>query len=128
MVTDTLCIGTRDYWPHTDTGGDPMDALSERYLEKLNCPRTYREKTGNTYEEELEARFGDGGALIKEFKVDGVILYIYKYCDPFGFEVPARKAYLDSLNIPVLYLEDEYSAGTIGRLRTRVQAFLEMIG
>jgi len=42
--------------------------------------------------------------------------------------VPARKAYLDSINKPVLYLEDEYSAGTIGRLRTRIQAFLEIIG
>ena len=56
-----------------------------------------------------------------------MILYVYKYCDPFGFEVPARKSYYGSLNLPVLYLEDEYSAGTIGRLRTRIQAFLEMM-
>ena len=128
VVADNLCIGTRDYWPHANTEGDPMDALSRRYLDKLNCPRTYRDKVGETHAEDLESRFGDMGALSREFKVDGVILYIYKYCDPFGFEVPARKAYLDSLNIPVLYLEDEYSAGTIGRLRTRIQAFLEMIG
>ena len=33
-----------------------------------------------------------------------------------------------TLNGEVLYLEDEYSIGTIGRLRTRIQAFLEMIG
>jgi len=128
VVVDSLCIGTRDYWPHGDTAGDPLDAIAQRYLDKINCPRTYREKVGETYEEDLEARFGDIGCLSKEFDVDGVILYIYKYCDPFGFEVCARKAYLDSLKIPVLYLEDEYSAGTIGRLRTRIQAFLEMIG
>ena len=128
VVADSLCIGTRDYWPHTEVGGDPMKALAHRYLDKINCPRTYREKVGETYQEDLVSRFGDIGSLSKEFTVDGVILYIYKYCDPFGFEVPARKAYLDSLKIPVLYLEDEYSAGTIGRLRTRIQAFLEMIG
>lgn len=127
VVVDSLCTGTRDCWPHTEVGSDPMDALSERYLDKLNCPRTYREKEGETYAEDLQLRFGNMGALSKEFKVDGVILYIYKYCDPFGFEVPARKAYLDFLKIPVLHLEDEYSAGTIGRLRTRIQAFLEMI-
>jgi benzoyl-CoA reductase/2-hydroxyglutaryl-CoA dehydratase subunit BcrC/BadD/HgdB len=127
VVVDSLCIGTRDYLPHTDVGGDPLDALARRYLDKINCPRTYREKAEGTYEKDLAARFGDIGSLGKEFKVDGVILYVYKYCDPFGFEVPARKAYLDSLNIPVLYLEDEYSAGTIGRLRTRIQAFLEVI-
>jgi benzoyl-CoA reductase subunit C len=127
VVADSLCIGTRDYWPHTEVKDDPMKAIAHRYLDKINCPRTYREKTGETYQEDLESRFGDIGFLSKEFNVDGVILYIYKYCDPFGFEVPARKAYLDSINIPVLYLEDEYSAGTIGRLRTRIQAFLEMI-
>jgi len=127
VVVDSLCIGTRDYWPITETGIDPMDALARRYLDKINCPRTYREKVGEEYEEDLKARFGDIGALSKDFGVDGVILYIYKYCDPFGFEVPARKAYLNSLNLPVLYLEDEYSASSIGRLRTRIQAFLEMI-
>ena len=127
VVVDSLCIGTRDYLPYTDVGGDPLDALARRYLDKINCPRTYREKAEGTYEKDLASRFGDIGSLGKEFKVDGVILYVYKYCDPFGFEVPARKAYLDSLNIPVLYLEDEYSAGTIGRLRTRIQAFLEVI-
>ena len=68
------------------------------------------------------------GPMVKEFKVDGAILYVYKYCDPFGFEVPARKAYYKSINVPLLHLEDVYSAGTIGQLRTRVQAFLEMIG
>jgi len=127
VVVDSLCIGTRDYWPNADFRGDPVDALAHRYLDKINCPRTYKEKAGETYEEDLKSRFGDIGFLSKEFKVDAIILYIYKYCDPFGFEVPARKAYLDSIKMPVLYLEDEYSAGTIGRLRTRIQAFLEMI-
>ena len=66
--------------------------------------------------------------MIKDFKVDGVVLYIYKYCDPFGFEVPQIKSYVESLDIPVLYLEDEYSMATIARMRTRIQAFLELIG
>ncbi len=127
VVVDGLCIGTRDYFPRTDVEGDPLDALARRYLRGINCPRTYREKVGDDYEEYLESRFGDLGSISSEFKVDGVILYVYKYCDPFGFEVPARKAYFDSLNVPVLHLEDEYSAGSIGRLRTRIQAFLEMI-
>ncbi len=128
VVADSLCIGTRDYWPLAETDIDPITSLAQRYLGKINCPRTYREKAEGSYEQELEARFGDTGSLIKEFAVDGVVLYVYKYCDPFGFEVPARKAYFDHLGVPALYLEDEYSIGTIGRMRTRIQAFLEMIG
>jgi bcr-type benzoyl-CoA reductase subunit C len=128
VVADTICNGARDYFPHTEVGGDPIDALSHRYLDKINCPKTYREKKADTFEGDIASRFGDIGAYAKEFKADGAILYVYKYCDPFGFEVPARKAYYKSINVPLLHLEDIYSAGTIGQLRTRIQAFLEMIG
>ncbi|MHB8091749.1 MAG: 2-hydroxyacyl-CoA dehydratase subunit D [Syntrophales bacterium] len=128
VVVDNLCIGTREFWPQTPITADPLDGIADRYLKRINCPRTCKErKEGETFADDLESRFGDMGALIRDYAVDGVILYIYKYCDPFGFEIPARKAYLESLNVPVLYIEDEYSAGTIGSLRTRIQAFLEVI-
>jgi len=128
VVADTICNGARDHFPLTDVGRDPIDALSRRYLEKINCPKTYRENKSGTFEGDIASRFGDIGAYAKEFKVEGAILYVYKYCDPFGFEVPARKAYYKSIGVPFLHLEDVYSAGTIGQLRTRIQAFLEMLG
>lgn len=127
VVVDTLCNGTRDNLPHTETGKDPLSSLADRYLGKINCPRTYRENKGRDLHKDLESRFGDIGFYAKEFKVDAAILYVYKYCDPFGFEVPARKAYCNSIELPTLYLEDEYSTGTIGQLKTRIQAFLEMV-
>jgi len=126
VVVDDLCPGARENLPLVDITEDPIDGIAERYLRKIHCARTYFEQTG-TYQEYLEKRFGHIGRAIKDFKVDGVILYIYKYCDPFGFEVPAMKSYIESLGTPVLYLEDEYSMSTIARLRTRIQAFLEMI-
>jgi len=128
VVADTLCNGARDSLPRTDVGGDPLKALAGRYLGKINCPKTYRKNKAGTFEGDMTSRFGDIGAYAKEFKVDGAILYVYKYCDPFGFEVPARKAYYKSIQVPLLHLEDVYSAGTMGQLKTRVQAFLEMIG
>ena len=128
VVADTICNGARDYFPKTDVGGDPIDALAHRYLDKINCPKTYRENKTKTFEGDIASRFGDIGAYAKEFKVEGAILYVYKYCDPFGFEVPARKAYYKSIDVPLLCLEDVYSSGTMSQLRTRIQAFLEMIG
>lgn len=126
VVVDDLCPGAREYWPLADVTADPVDGIAERYLRKIKCGRTYREMRGS-YEESLEDRFGHIGRSVKDYNVDGVVLYIYKYCDPFGFEVPAMKSYIESLGVPVLYIEDEYSMSTIARLRTRVQAFLEMI-
>jgi benzoyl-CoA reductase/2-hydroxyglutaryl-CoA dehydratase subunit BcrC/BadD/HgdB len=128
VVADTICNGARDYLPRTDEGSSPTGALARRYLDKVNCPKTYRQNKTGTFEGDIASRFGDIGTYAKEFKVDGAILYVYKYCDPFGFEVPARKAYYQSIRVPMLYLEDIYSGGTIGQLRTRIQAFLEMIG
>jgi benzoyl-CoA reductase/2-hydroxyglutaryl-CoA dehydratase subunit BcrC/BadD/HgdB len=127
VVADTICNGARDSWPRVRVNGDPIDALSHRYLDAVNCPKTYRENKSGTFEGDIQARFRDIGFMAKEFDVDGAILYVYKYCDPFGFEVPARKAYYESIDVPLLYLEDLYSGGTIGQLRTRIQAFLEMI-
>jgi benzoyl-CoA reductase subunit C len=128
VVVDTLCNGTRDNWPTVNEAGDPVDAVSRRYLAGVNCPKTYRENRAGTFEGDLKARFGDIGFFAGEFKADGAVLYTYKFCDPFGFEVPARKAYYESIHVPLLVLEDLYSAGTIGQLKTRIQAFLEMIG
>lgn len=127
MVADDLCPGARELFPYVDATDDPIDGIAERYLRKVYCGRTYMEKKGS-YQEYMEERFGHIGHSIREFGVDGVVLYIYKYCDPFGFDVPATKSYIESMGTPVLYLEDEYSMSTIGRLRTRIQAFLELIG
>lgn len=126
VVGDDLCPGAREYLPVVDITDDPIDGIAERYLRKIKCGRTYREAK-ESYEEYLQDRFGHIGRAIKDFGVDGIMLYFYKCCDPFGFEVPAMKSYIESQGTPVLYLEDEYSMSTIARLRTRIQAFLEMI-
>jgi len=127
VVADDLCPGARESLSYVDTTARPIDGIAERYLRKIYCGRTFRERKGN-YQEYMEERFGHIAGTIKDFKVDGVVLYIYKYCDPFGFEVPQMKSYIESKGTPVLYLEDEYSMSTIGRLRTRIQAFLELLG
>lgn len=126
MVIDDMSIGSKIYWPDVELKNNPIDGIAERYLRKIKLPTLYTE-TGGTYQNNLEERFGHIRQFIKDFKVDGVILFIYKYCDPFGFEVPAAKSYIESLGTPVLYLEDEYSMSTLARLKTRVEAFLEMI-
>jgi benzoyl-CoA reductase/2-hydroxyglutaryl-CoA dehydratase subunit BcrC/BadD/HgdB len=37
------------------------------------------------------------------------------------------KSFIEATGTPVLYLEDEYSMSTIARMKTRIEAFLEMI-
>jgi benzoyl-CoA reductase subunit C len=125
LVMDDLSIGSKMYWGDVDATADPIQGITERYLRKLKFPTTFVE--GNTYPETLEARFGHMKQYIKDFRVNGAILFIYKYCDPYGFEVPAMKSFIESAGTPVLYIEDEYSTSSLGRVKTRIEAFLEMI-
>jgi bcr-type benzoyl-CoA reductase subunit C len=127
VVHDDLCPGGRENLFLADLTPNPVDGITLRYLRKIGCPRTCSEG-GKNYAEYLRQRFGDIESRARSHRVDGVILYFYRYCDPFGFEVPALKGYLDSLGVPVLCLEDEYSMWASARLTTRIQAFLEMIG
>ena len=126
LVMDDLSIGSKMYFTDVDVTTDPVQGIAERYLRKVKIPTTYVGE-GDTYEENLEARFGHLKKYITEFKIEGAILFIYKYCDPYGFEVPVMKSFIESMGVPVLYLEDEYSTSTLPRMKTRIEAFLEMI-
>jgi benzoyl-CoA reductase/2-hydroxyglutaryl-CoA dehydratase subunit BcrC/BadD/HgdB len=125
LVMDDLSTGSKMYWGDVDATADPVRGITERYLKKLKFPTTF--VAGETYPETLEARFGHMKQYIKDFRVNGAILFIYKYCDPYGFEVPAMKSFIESAGTPVLYIEDEYSTSSLGRVKTRIEAFLEMI-
>lgn len=125
LVMDDMSIGSKIYWPDVDTGADPLHAIAERYLRKLKLPTLV--ESGKTFLETLETRFGHLRNYIDEFGVDGAILIINRCCDPYGFEVPTVKSFIESCGTPVLCLEDEYSTSTLPRLKTRIEAFLEMI-
>ena len=127
VVMDDTCVGTRFYWPDVETAADPLDGLVNRYLMEIKCPRTFRD-AGESYRADLENRFGYLKQYAREWNVDGVILQSMKYCDTHGYEVPAVKDYIEGLGLPSLFLEHEYTKIALAPLRTRVQAFVEMIG
>ncbi len=126
LVMDDLSVGSKMYWNDVDVTPDPMQGIAERYLRKLKIPTTFVGE-GNNYQENLEARFGHMARYIKDFNVNGAILFIYKYCDPYGFDVAPMKSFIESSGTPVLYIEDEYSVSSLARVKTRIEAFLEMI-
>lgn len=126
LVMDDISIGAKMYWNDVDLSGDVVRSIGERYLRRVKIPTTFQ-VLGETYQDNLDVRFGHIKRNIEEFRVDAVILLVYKYCDPYGFEVPAIKSYIESTGTPVLYVEDEYSVSSFARLKTRIEAFLEMI-
>jgi hypothetical protein len=65
---------------------------------------------------------------VEHARVDGAILEHIKFCDLHGTDNALLKIDLERAGIPVLQLERQYGPlGDAGRIRTRVQAFLERI-
>jgi len=124
LVMEDLSIGAKMYWEDVDATADPVQGIAERYLRKLKIPTTFV-GSADTYEGILDERFGQMKKYVNEFKVDGAILFIYKYCDPYGFEVPAIKSYVEAAGAPVLYLEDEYSTSSLARVKKKKEEQLQ---
>ena len=118
VVTDAQCLGTRYFWDLIDENKNPIDAIGERYLSKISCPRM----TGKyTEREDFMVK------LIKEFNVDGVILQRMKFCILWWAEIFLLRKRLKEEGIPFLELEREYVLSGAGAMKTRVQTFMEIL-
>ena len=100
-----------------EEGMTPLEAISRRYLNGFPCARMVPS----------EERFNRILRLAREFRVDGVVSEIIRYCVPYAHDLPLLKDRLKAEGIPVLALDLEYGASGSGQIRTRVQAFLEML-
>jgi benzoyl-CoA reductase/2-hydroxyglutaryl-CoA dehydratase subunit BcrC/BadD/HgdB len=65
--------------------------------------------------------------LIRFTRAEGVIYHTLRYCDPFTFKALETKQVLAEENIPFLEIHTEYAASDTEAIRTRVEAFLELI-
>jgi len=119
VVTDELCSSTR-YWSDPvvlDGTQTPLEAISRRYLNNFPCARMYPS----------DERFNRIIELARDFKVEGVISQIIRYCVPYAHDLPLITDRLKAQGIPTLALDVEYGTSGSGQIQTRVQAFLEML-
>ena len=56
-----------------------------------------------------------------------MIYYSLRYCDPFSFKMVCTKDYLKRLGVPLMEAQTDYGAMDTETLRTRVEAFIEML-
>jgi len=75
----------------------------------------------------LEQRCREIAKLAAQYRVEGVIHYSLKFCDCNLYDYPAFKDEVVGMGIPFLRLEGEEQSTGTGQLKTRIQAFLEMV-
>lgn len=115
VVFDT-CNGFKHYADPVKDSSAPLEALARRYLLKPSCARMPG----------FESRLERLEPLIRDYSVQGVSYSSLKFCDYSLFETPQVERLLKAMGLPFLTLENDYVWGDLERLRTRVEAFLEM--
>lgn len=99
-----------------DESRDPIVRIAEKYLEvpcAVVSPNTRRMK-----------QVAD---TIQEWNADGIISITLHSCNPFAIETENIRRVCTENGIPLLHIETDFTPGDEGQIRTRIEAYLEMI-
>ncbi|MBI5579000.1 MAG: 2-hydroxyacyl-CoA dehydratase [Deltaproteobacteria bacterium] len=120
IVGEESCVGERGTRNLVNASGNTLDELMEAIIDRyfqVDCAIFTPNPDRLKHVEEM----------VKAYKADGVIHYGLQFCQPYLMEaIPVAKA-LEDRNIPTLRIETDYGMEDVGQLKTRVEAFIEML-
>lgn len=112
------CSSLKDFAALVDeTDPDPYHALAKRYL---NTPCSCM--TPNTGRLDLISE------LIADYTIDGVVDLTWQCCHTYNVESFSLREHVEHKHeLPFLHIETDYGQSDTEQLRTRIEAFLEML-
>ncbi len=120
VVVEESCVGTRYFTdlvePKSDKLEDLLLAIVEKYS-KIPCACF----TPN------DRRIDNVKKLAKQYGVDGVIYYTLQNCHDYNVEAVKVERALKTTDVPMLKIETDYTMGDSEQIKTRIEAFLEII-
>ena len=117
VVADDLCTGLRNFQPPSGEGGDSIERLIDRHINRFPCPARSRA----TERAVLLAE------LVDASRARGVVFIFQKFCTPHFADHPFLVEDLKRRGIPCTMVEMDETGVNEGQLRTRVEAFFEMM-
>ena len=121
VVIDESCAGDRYlYDPVGKTENnlsDQINAIASRYMAPCVCPSF----TPNDDRLVMIKR------MVEEYAVDGILYHVLKGCVIYDFEVHRVENALKEGGQPLLRIETDYNPEDVEQLRTRIEAFIEML-
>jgi bcr-type benzoyl-CoA reductase subunit C len=118
VAGDDLAVGSRYFSYKIEGEGDALNALAQSYFERIP----------NALVEGPEDRLSFILKKVQENGINGVIFVHLKFCEPLAFDYPDIKKGLDQKGIPNLFIETELRGCNVGQIKTRLQAFVEILG
>ncbi len=117
VVCEDISNGIKYFEGKVDLKQEPISALADYYLYKATCARMI----------DSQKRYNHIKTLVKTYRADAVIYFSLKFCDNNLIDFPYQKQRLVEDGIPLLFIEGERTLLNINQLKTRIQAFLEML-
>jgi benzoyl-CoA reductase/2-hydroxyglutaryl-CoA dehydratase subunit BcrC/BadD/HgdB len=119
IVIEEVCEGIRYYWHTINNNDDPFESLAKGYLRE-RVPCAYMRYSA-------KPRLDFALKLITDFTVSGVIWYELLGCETYDAESYFFTQKMGERNIPMLILELDYGMAGVGQMKTRIEAFIEMV-
>ena len=118
MVCQEACSGIKAVYEMTDEKGEPLEAIARRHFNlPCSCMTPNRGRT------ELIAK------LAKEFKPDAIVDLVWQACHTYNVESYLIGEFTkNTLGLPFLKIETDYSASDREQLKVRISALLEIAG
>ncbi len=119
IVDDDLYTGSRYFLTETPDHADPVEALAEAYLHMVSpCPTRIYPKLG------LGPYLVN---MIRNADAKGLIIIMVKFCEAHDYTYPHMRRHLDGAGIPYLMIKTEHETTSMEQVKTRLQAFLEIV-
>ncbi len=117
VVAEDVCTGLRPFCHELREDGDPLDALVAGYLDQAPCARMKPLSDA--------AHFAANLAL--EYQADGVLYTYLKFCPTHSVGMKEYLTAFQNAGLPALELSSDYSHSAGGQIRTRIEAFIEVL-
>lgn len=122
VTADDICTGSRQIVPlDFDGEADGLRQVARALLRRSACARTMEAGHPGAFAAHLVEEAQRCGAR-------GVIAHVIKFCDPYLVRLPAVREALQQAGLPLLVLEGDCTLRSLGQHRTRIEAFVEMLG
>jgi benzoyl-CoA reductase/2-hydroxyglutaryl-CoA dehydratase subunit BcrC/BadD/HgdB len=119
IAMDDMDTGIRYFIKNVENDlEDPAYALAKRYLSRHGAPNIAH------WDRQAEQLI----KWVKEYNIDGILSLPITWCYSQTYRMPWLSRELEKAGIPSISLEREYQLANAGQLRTRIGAFLEMLG
>ncbi len=121
IATEESCLGDRYFYDPVGTTEqtmkDMMAGLGSRYLMPCICPSFAPN----------EDRLYRLLQIAEDFEIDGIIYHVLKGCIIYDFELIRVEKIMKERGIAVLRIETDYNPEDVEQIRTRVEAFIEVL-